>query len=146
MVIRAVTLTWPRPLPSLESDFAAIAFAPLVAKRSLRGRGEVASNTLTNDEFAFLNATFDSAELVPFCRNLVYGPGTITETTLDFFLELVPYCEQLFQLPHLGPLRAPRSLCQRFHVPSTTPIFTSPSGMVQIWHPARSLSPGGLFW
>ena len=72
---------------------------------------------LANDEFAFLNATFHPVELVLSCRNLVYGPETITETTLDFFVELIPYCEQLFQLPHLGPLRAPRSLCRRFHVP-----------------------------
>ena len=65
---------------------------------------------------AFLNATFDSVALVPSCRNLVDGSETITETTLDFFLKLVPYCEQLFKLPHLGPLRAPRSRCQRLHV------------------------------
>ena len=71
---------------------------------------------LANDEFAFLNATFDSIELVSSCRNLVYGPETITEATLDLFLKFVPYCEKLFQLPHLGPLRAPRSLCQRIHV------------------------------
>ena len=72
---------------------------------------------LANDEFAFLNATFDWVDLVLSCRNLVCGPETITETTLDFFLELISYCEQLFQLPHLGPLRAPRSLCQLFLVP-----------------------------
>ena len=84
---------------------------------------------LANDEFAFLNATFDSIELVPSCRNLVYGPETITETTLDLFLKLVPYCEQFFQLPHLGPLRAPRPLCQRLYVHN--PNLTSPSGMVQ---------------
>ena len=70
---------------------------------------------LANDEFAFLNATSDSIELVPSCRNLVYGPETITETTLDLFLKLVPYCGQLFQLPHLGPLRAPRPLCLHVH-------------------------------
>ena len=71
---------------------------------------------LANDEFGFLNSTFDSVERIPSGRNLIYGPETITETTLDLFLELVPYCEQLFQLPHLDSLRAPRSLCQRFHV------------------------------
>ena len=73
---------------------------------------------LANDGFAFLNTTFDSVELAPSSRNLVYGPETIAETTLDFFLKLVPYCEQLFQLPHLCQLRAPRSRCQRLHVHS----------------------------
>ena len=71
---------------------------------------------LANDEFDFLDATFDSVELGPSCRYLFYGPETITETTLDFVLEFVPYGEQLCQLQHLGPLKAPRSLCQRFHV------------------------------
>ena len=68
---------------------------------------------LANNESAFLNAAFNVIELVPSCRNLVYGPETITETTADLFIKLVPYCEQL---RHLGPLRAPRSLCQRLHV------------------------------
>ena len=71
---------------------------------------------LANDEFGFLNATFDLLELVQSCRNQVYGPETISETNLEIFLEFVPHCEQLFQLRHRGPLRASRSLCQRFHV------------------------------
>ena len=71
---------------------------------------------LANYELGFLNSTFDAVELVLSCQNLVYGPETITGTTLDLFLELVPYCEKLFQLPHRGPLRAPRSLCQHVHV------------------------------
>ena len=84
---------------------------------------------LANDKFASLDATFDSKELVPSCRNLVYGPETITESILDLFLKLVPYCEQLFKLLHLGSLRAPRPLCQRLHV--NNPHLTSPSGVVQ---------------
>ena len=43
--LRAVTLTWPRPLPSLVSDFAAkpLAFATSVVKRSWRALGVVVS-------------------------------------------------------------------------------------------------------
>ena len=83
----------------------------------MREAGELEEylRALASYEFAFLNLTFDSVELVPSCRNLVDGPEITTETTLDLFLAAVPSCKQLFQLPHLGPLRAPRSLCQRFH-------------------------------
>ena len=98
---------------------------------------------LANDEFGVLNLIFDSVEFVPSCRNLVDGPETKNETILNLFIELVPSCEQLFQLPHLGPLRAPRLSANAFT--SITPILTSPSGMVQIRYPARSLSRGGLF-
>ena len=76
---------------------------------------------LANAEFAFLYLTFVYVELVPSCRNLIDGPETTMETTLDFFLELVLSCEQLFQLPHIGPLKAPHSTCQRFDV--HTPHF-----------------------
>ena len=43
VVLRAVTVTWPRPLPSLVSDLAEIALAPPVVKVSLTARGDVAS-------------------------------------------------------------------------------------------------------
>ena len=61
--------------------------------------------------------------------SMVRKPCPVSETTVDFFVKLVPYCKQIFQLSHFGPLRDPCALCQRLHVHN--PILTSPSGMVQ---------------
>ena len=52
---------------------------------------------LANDELLFPSLTFDLVELVPSCRNLVYGPETMTESALDFLFELVPFLRAALQ-------------------------------------------------
>ena len=82
--LRAVTHIWPRPLPSVVSQFAvkSRAFASVV-KESWRARGVLASARKILVCFPQSDLRFGGTS----CRNLVNGPETITETTLDIFLE-----------------------------------------------------------
>ena len=99
--LRAVTRIWIHPPPSSVSEFGCEISRICSCRREKLGSSRSTWGYSQSDELAFLNAILDSVELVKSCRNIVDGPDTITENTLDLLLELAPSCEQLFSISRI---------------------------------------------